>query len=144
MPDKKDPNYKAYMQHRNGVYQSLYRWMVATVKENRSLSDESLKRVSQGEWYLGERAQQYGLCDDTGDLTLAVDKMIKAHPSLDGLSIVDYGQVVSGESVLFSPVPALSEYLRILNRWIFRGLAANVGEYLRAEFLRLNRYVMIM
>ena len=144
MPDKKDPNYTAYMQHRNGVYQSLYRWMVATVKENRSLSDENLKRVSQGEWYLGERAQQYGLCDDTGDLTLAVDKMVKAHPSLDGLSIVDYGQVVAGEDVIFYPVPALSEYIRVLNRWIFRGLAANIGEYLRAEFLRLNRYVMIM
>ncbi len=144
MPDKNDPNYQAYMKHRNGVYKSLYQWMVATVKENRSLSDADLQRVSQGEWYLGERAQQYGLCDDTGDLTLAVDKMIKSHPNLEGLSIVDYGQVLSGENVTFSPVPALSEYLRLLNRWIFRGLAANVGEYLRAEFLRLNRYVMIM
>ena len=142
MPEKKDKNYQAYMKHRNGVYESLYRWMLATVKDNRSLSKSDMARVAQGEWYLGERALKYGLCDDTGDLTLTVDKMVKAHPHLDGLSIVDYGQIVSGESAVFTPVPALRSYLQMMNRWLFKGFVSQINQFVREEFLRLNRYVM--
>ena len=89
MPDKKDKNYQAFMEHRNHIYVGLYEWMADTVKHNRGLSSNDFENIAQGQWYLGVRALDYKLCDATGDLITAKEAMKEL---LDGhdLPVLDY------------------------------------------------------
>ena len=53
MPEKDDKNYDSYIQHRNEVYKNLYHWMLSSVQENRNLSAGNMKKIAEGQWYLG-------------------------------------------------------------------------------------------
>ena len=89
MPDKNDKNYAAFMQHRNKIYENLFLWMAGTVKANRGLNKEQFEAIAQGQWYLGERALTYHLCDATGDLITASDH-VRTLVGNKELELVDY------------------------------------------------------
>ena len=138
-PDPKDKNYTAYMRHRTSVYESLYRWMVATVQQNRSLSKSDLAMVSRGEWYLGDRAKQYGLCDATGDFTLTVEKVRSADPMLENLVVLDYSH---SDSLGFAVNPSASGLKKSMYRgyqWFFRMCANEFVQSVTSELARAIR-----
>ena len=66
-PKQGDENYEAFQDHREGVMQDLHQWLLDTVKNQRQLSPYQVSKISQGQWYLGQRSQSLGLCDQNGD-----------------------------------------------------------------------------
>ena len=66
-PDPSDPNYQAFKAHREGITSQLQAWLLAVVAKNRKLSTREVQAIDNGQWYLGLRAKQHGLCDTLGD-----------------------------------------------------------------------------
>lgn len=52
--------------------EKIHEEFVATVDENRNISDENMEEISTGEPFLGERAQDLGLVDGIGGRTAAI------------------------------------------------------------------------
>lgn len=143
-PDKSDKNYDAYMKHRNSIYKELYQWMLETVAQNRSLSSQNLKRISSGEWYLGDRALSYGLCDAVGDLDFAAKKIILVQSLQEDTKIIDYSRRLPQD---FS----VSDRISYFSRLFYQNYAGMVGEIasemvksLKDEFSRSLRFVLYM
>jgi len=94
-PDKNDPNYAGFMEHRSKILEDLHSWMVAQVAKNRKLSPERVGKIMDGQWYLGTKAIQLGLCDALGDEKFATQWLQKQVPydrTQQLLRVEDYSQ----------------------------------------------------
>ena len=122
MPEKGAKNYDAYVSHRNSIYESLYKWMLKRVQENRRLSPQSVDKIRKGEWYLGERAKNYGLCDRTGDFIVAVD-VVKKKLSMPDLQVINYSH---GAAPQQSSMAVLKKFFHVQEKsyqWLLHRVA---------------------
>lgn len=143
MPEKDHKNYDAYMKHRNDIYRSLYQWMLTTVTTNRNLEKSSLNNISQGQWYLGERAMKYGLCDEVGDIFLAEDKL-RMYLGNDKLPFLDYSHGYDSGAVFNSAASYISGLAYQSFDWVIRSISSNVVRLMSKEMTRYVRHVMYL
>ena len=131
MPDKKDKNYDAFMQHRNKIYENLFEWMARTVKANRGLNKQEFEAIAKGQWYLGDRALGYRLCDATGDLITAADHIRTLIGEKD-LEVIDYSHNQVGLANMDHLSGTLSqlakEYFRFGVQKLFSGISRAVSD----------------
>ena len=143
-PDKNDKNYDAYIKHRSAIYQDLHQWMLDTVAQNRSLSKQNLNKISSGEWYLGDRALTYGLCDSVGDLMTATDR-IKSQLGLpQDVIVIDYGHQIFPQLSIEDRLSYFTQSFRQSYAILIREITAGIYQSLVDEFSRSLRYVLYM
>ena len=140
-PDKKDKNYATYIQHRSGIYKGLYLWMLDTVINNRSLSKENVGRIASGEWYLGERAVEYGLCDAVGDLEAATQTARKLAKVSTQIEMLNYSQQHTVPGTFEGQLSHWTQALQRGYRSIIEETTAEIYRVLVQEFSRSLRYV---
>ena len=143
-PDKKDKNYDAYIKHRSAIYQDLYQWMLDTVAQNRSLSKQDLSKISSGEWYLGDRALAYGLCDSVGDLTMAADKIRSKLGLSQDIIVVDYSHQLALQLSMDDKLSYFTQAFRQSYSTLIREITAGIYQSLMKEYSRSLRYVLYM
>ncbi|MEC8064393.1 MAG: S49 family peptidase [Pseudomonadota bacterium] len=91
-PEKSDPNYEKFIQHRLSVYQKMHEWMMDNIIHNRHLDARQAKSIEDGQWYTGNRAKSLALCDEVGDIIQA-ENWLRHHSitrNQDELPIIDY------------------------------------------------------
>lgn len=143
MPEKNDKNYDAYMQHRNGIYRSLYQWMLTTVTTNRNLIKSNINNISQGQWYLGERALKYGLCDEIGDIFLAEDKL-RAYLGDDKLPFLDYSHGNAGDIAVNPVASYLARLVYQGSDWAIHAISSRFIRLMSNEITRSIRHVVYL
>jgi protease-4 len=122
MPEKGAKNYEAYVSHRNSIYESLYKWMLGRVQENRRLSPQSMDKIRKGEWYLGQRAKKYGLCDSTGDFISAVD-VVKRKVAISDLKVIDYSHGAAPQQSNMAVLKKLFHVKEKSYHWLLRRMS---------------------
>ena len=96
LPEKNSPNYDKFISHRKSLYQKMHQWMIRVVGENRHLKPEALAYVIDGQWYMGSRSVELGLCDQVGDETDALNWLYK-HSSYRRLPVIKYDKSGKGD-----------------------------------------------
>tara|TARA_B100001989_G_scaffold227226_1_gene183272 strand:+ start:425 stop:1411 length:987 start_codon:yes stop_codon:yes gene_type:complete len=143
MPDKKDKNYDAFMQHRNKIYENLYEWMVRTVKANRGLNKQEFDAIARGQWYLGDRALGYRLCDATGDLITAADHIRTLIGEKD-LELIDYSHNQVGLANIDQLSGTLSQLAKEYFHFGMRKLISGISRIVSDEISRSVRHAIYM
>lgn len=143
MPDKDSKNYDAYVTHRNAIYESLYKWMLQKVKDNRRLSKVNAAKISKGEWYLGERAKEYQLCDGTGDFIAAVD-VIRGRLQNSSLTVKNYSNGAAPQQSYAATLKRLFQVKEKSYQWLLRRVASSLQVFMIQTVDYAVRHTIVM
>lgn len=133
-PKPDDPNYEAFKSHREGVTSQLQNWLLDVVKHNRKLDDRQLKLIDNGQWYLGMRAVNYGLCDEVGDESDAKEHL--AGLAKDHYPVIQYSRDHGSSQGLSAYMKTLQSPSR-WKSWMRDWLVGRV-QVLAADLVSLN------
>jgi protease-4 len=97
----------------------VYGVFIQEVAKNRNLSEDSVKEMATGMFYLGKEAKDLGLVDELGSKQEAVDYIEQKYGIT--ASIREYKKSKS----LFDQ---LAEYMPISNFWLGRGIGASLAD----------------
>ncbi len=99
-------------QYLNNLLNKIHLFFINLVAQERSLSFEDAKKLSDGSIFLGEEAKKLGLIDEIGDSDIVVTDLIRDYNLDKNIKIIDFE----------NPQPDQSFYSKMKN---FTGLAVN-------------------
>ena len=99
----------------------IHDYFIQAVAENRNLSEEEVKKIATGEFYLGVEAYQMNLIDELGDINTVTEYLQQQH------------SIEEVEFQIYESKPTLTDLLQSLSSEFSFNIGKGIGDFFFSE-----------